>query len=128
MALSNAKKNELKAAAHELEPVVQIGLKGVTAALIKQVNSALDAHELIKVKLGRNLPEDAPPPADALAIATRSEVIQEIGKVIVLFRENEERRKAERDAAKKKRRDAERKAILEEKAAAAPRRRRTARR
>src|SRR5690242_6379729 len=89
MSLTSADKQALKSLAHELEPVVQIGHKGVTAAVIKQVDVALETHELIKVKLGRNLPEDAPEPGDALAIATRSDVVQRIGKVIVLFRKRE---------------------------------------
>lgn len=89
MPLSSADKQRLRALAHEIEPVVQIGHKGVTDSLIKQVNDQLKTHELIKIKLGRHLPEGEEDPSARLAEATGSELVQTIGKVIVLFRQNE---------------------------------------
>jgi len=63
--LSAAKRKELKARAHQLEPVVMIGTKGLTDELLKEVDVALKAHELIKVRAAalerwqslRHLPE-----------------------------------------------------------------------
>lgn len=101
--LNSTEKHALRALAHDLEPVVQVGVKGVTASVVKQVDAALETHELIKVKLGRHLPENAPQPADALAVATHSEVIQQIGKVIVLFRKRKEKEEKEKKPAPRKR-------------------------
>ncbi len=89
MTLSSADKQRLRALAHEIEPVVQMGHKGLTDSLIKQTSEALKTHELIKIKLGRHLPEGEEDPSERLAEATGAELIQKIGKVIVLFRQNE---------------------------------------
>jgi len=63
--LSAAKRKELKARAHQLEPVVMIGTKGLTDELLKEVDVALKAHELVKARAAalerwqslRHLPE-----------------------------------------------------------------------
>ena len=48
--LSAAERKSLKARAHKLEPVLQIGAKGITDEVVKEVDVALKAHELIKVR------------------------------------------------------------------------------
>ncbi len=48
--LSSARKRYLKSAAHPLKPVVFIGRKGITDAVVRSLETALDTHELIKVK------------------------------------------------------------------------------
>ena len=48
----------LRAAGHHLSPVVQVGKEGVTAAVLAQLDEALLAHELVKVKVGTESPED----------------------------------------------------------------------
>jgi RNA-binding protein len=76
----------LKAKAHKLDPVVQIGDKGVTAEVIAEIDRALRAHELIKVRaasLDRNAREEA---FELIAQKTAAEAVQHIGKVLVLYR------------------------------------------
>ena len=82
-----------RAQANSLEPLFQIGKGGMSEALIKQTDDALRARELIKVKvLLESSPETPRQVADALAEATKADVIQVIGGVIVLYRESPELR------------------------------------
>jgi RNA-binding protein len=76
----------LKAKAHKLDPVVQIGDKGVTAEVIAEIDRALRAHELIKVRaasLDRHAREEA---FELIAQKTAAAAVQHIGKVLVLYR------------------------------------------
>ena len=80
----------LKARAHALEPVVIIGAKGLTDEVVKEVDRALTAHELIKVRapaLDRAAREAA---FQSLCERTGAEGVQQIGKVFVLFRKKPE--------------------------------------
>jgi len=84
--LTPAERKALKAKAHNLDPVVHIGAKGLTEEVIAEVDRALHAHELIKVRaasLDRDAREEA---FDRIAEKTRAEAVQHIGKVFVLFR------------------------------------------
>ena len=84
--LTAAERKALKAKAHKLDPVVHIGAKGLTEEVIAEVDRALHAHELIKVRaasLDRDAREEA---FDRIAEKTRAEAVQHIGKVFVLFR------------------------------------------
>ncbi len=88
MALNSKQTRHLRSLAHHLKPVIQIGGLGVTEALIGATDDALECHELIKVKLGdvdeRGEVREA---ADKLSEETGSDVVQLIGKTIVLFRQ-----------------------------------------
>ncbi len=78
----------LRAEAHHLNATVHVGQHGITPALIASLDDALRTHELVKVKLGKNLetkPKDA---AVELASATSSEVIQVIGRTATFYRDN----------------------------------------
>ena len=78
----------LKARAHPLEPVVIIGGKGLTDEVVKEVDRALTAHELIKVR-APSLDRDARDAAlKTLCEKTGATAVQQIGKVLVLFRKN----------------------------------------
>lgn len=79
---------ELRSEAHHLTPTVHIGQHGLTPALINSLDDALRTRELVKVKLGNK--DDVKPRdvANALALATKSDVIQVIGRTATLFREN----------------------------------------
>jgi RNA-binding protein len=84
--LTPAERKALKAKAHKLDPVVHIGAKGMTDEVIAEIDRALHAHELIKVRaagLERNAREEA---FGLIAKNTGAEPVQHIGKVFVLFR------------------------------------------
>jgi RNA-binding protein len=88
--LNPAERKALKARAHKLEPVVIIGAKGLTDEVVKEVDLALKAHELIKVRgpaIERAEREDA---MRTLCERTRAEAVQTIGKVFVLYRKRDE--------------------------------------
>ncbi|WP_102338368.1 ribosome assembly RNA-binding protein YhbY [Collinsella provencensis] len=88
MALTGKQVRQLRALAHNLNPVVLIGKADITDAIVKQAEQALDAHELIKcaVQDGCLIPcHDA---ADELAERTGSEVVQVIGHRFSLYRES----------------------------------------
>ena len=80
-------KKKLKAQAHSLNPVVMIGQGGLTEAVIKEINLALDTHELIKVKI-RAERDDRKIISEQICSQTLSEQIQSIGQIAVLYRKN----------------------------------------
>ena len=76
----------LKARAHALDPVVHLGDKGLTDAVIAEIGRALDAHELIKVRAG-SLDRDQREAAFAeICARLNAQAVQHIGKIFVLFR------------------------------------------
>ncbi len=84
--LTGKQKRFLRSLGSTLEPIVQVG-KGVLAAnLIQQVDEALEARELIKVRVLNNCGEEKERVAERLASATDAHVVQEIGHIILLFR------------------------------------------
>jgi RNA-binding protein len=84
-------RRKLRGFAHALKPVVQIGKEGVTPALIRQVTGALHDHELIKVKLGGETPEDRFEAAERLGAQPGVNVVQILGRVIVLYKRHPEK-------------------------------------
>ena len=80
-------KKKLKALAHALKPVVIIGQAGLTAAVLKEINVALDVHELIKVKI-RAERDDRQTIATQICTETLAEQLQSIGQIAVLYRKN----------------------------------------
>ena len=91
MALTASQIRYLRGLAHPLKPVVMLGGKGVTAGVLKELEQALDAHELIKVRLSG---EDRPARTaelDRLVGSSRADAVQTIGHIAVLFRRNHDK-------------------------------------
>ena len=102
--MTGKERAKFRAQANALEPVFQIGKGGVSDAVIAQVEAALDARELIKVKaLLETIPQPPKEMAQEIAARTKADVIQVIGGVIVLYRENPELRQAEKEKEKRRR-------------------------
>jgi RNA-binding protein len=80
---------ELKKKAHKLKPVVMIGSKGLTEAVLAEVDMALGAHELIKVKVAADRDEREPMVAQ-LVEQSGAELVGTIGQICILYRENED--------------------------------------
>jgi len=80
-------KKKLKAQAHALNPVVIIGQAGLTEAVLKEINVALDAHELIKIKIRAERDERAVI-SEQICAETTAELIQSIGQIAVVYRQN----------------------------------------
>ncbi|MBA3468301.1 MAG: ribosome assembly RNA-binding protein YhbY [Herpetosiphonaceae bacterium] len=87
--LNSGQRQYLRRLAHDLRPVVQIGKQGLTAAVIAAVDTALTAHELIKVKFGE-FKDEKSALADQLTEATDSALVGLVGNVAILFREHPE--------------------------------------
>jgi len=87
--LSSRQRARLRALAHRLDPIVQVGKQGVTEAVAAEVERALLAHELIKVRLAgeRDEREEA---ARELASSTGSALAGTIGRVAILYRPHPE--------------------------------------
>lgn len=88
--LNTKQKQALKAKAHHLKPVIITGAKGLTEAVIDEVNIALDAHELIKIKIPGYDREERGPIIAQLCEQTNATLIQKIGQVVVIYRKKPE--------------------------------------
>ena len=86
LTLTTRERAALKARAHALEPVVQIGSNGVTERLVAEVDRALTSHELIKVKVGTDDRADRVAIGEELAERTGAATVNRVGKVLVLWR------------------------------------------
>lgn len=83
----------LKSLAMTMDPIFQIGKNSMTPELTRAVGEALEARELIKVSVLQNCADDPRELAAMLAERTRSQVVQVIGKKIVLYREGKKEKK-----------------------------------
>ena len=83
----------LKGLAMNLDPIFQIGKGSVTPELTTAVSEALEARELIKLTVLKNCLDDSNSIAQLLAERTRSEVVQVIGKKIVLYKQAKDEKK-----------------------------------
>ena len=88
MALSPSQRRYLRSLAHDLHPVILLGAKGATEAVVKELGLALDHHELVKVKLSGGDKDERREQLAVLVDGTGAEAVQEIGHVVVLFRRN----------------------------------------
>ena len=95
--MTSKERAKLRAEANSLEPIIQIGKDGISDNLILQVSDALDARELIKVRVHLDTaPKSAKEFSEELKQALDAEIIQVIGGVIVIYR------KSEKDKTEKK--------------------------
>lgn len=86
MTLNTKQKSYLRGLAHKLKPVVMIGNSGVTDGVINEIQSSLQHHELIKVRIsGVDRPERLAA-IDAICEQTASNLVTTIGHIAVLYR------------------------------------------
>ena len=83
----------LKGLAMTMDPIFQIGKSSMTPEFTKAIAEALEARELIKISVLQNCMDDPKELANVLAERTRSQVVQVIGKKIVLYREGKKDKK-----------------------------------
>jgi RNA-binding protein len=86
IALTPRERSHLKARAHSLEPSVQVGQAGMTGRVAAEIDRALTARELIKVKILDDDREARKEIAEAIAARTGAALVYSVGKVIVLWR------------------------------------------
>ncbi len=86
MPLSGKQRRYLRGLGHNLDPVVQIGKEGLTDSVSAAVDAALQQHELIKVRVGTECPDDRHDVAERLAPMVKSELAQLLGRTMLLWR------------------------------------------
>ncbi|MCF7826954.1 MAG: ribosome assembly RNA-binding protein YhbY [Candidatus Marinimicrobia bacterium] len=87
--LSSKQKKYLKSKAHPLKALIQVGKSGVTAECIRSIDTALNSHEMVKVKFIA-FKEEKEQFLDEIMEGSRSQYVSLIGHVLTLYREHEE--------------------------------------
>ena len=90
--LSVKQKQYLKGLAHDLEPVVIVGNNGLTAAVIKEIDVNLNAHELIKIRILGDDRESRAEMIEAICLPLQASFVQHIGKLLVVYRQSQKAR------------------------------------
>ena len=91
--LTPRERAHLKGRAHALEPVVHVGHAGLTREIVAEIDRALTAHELIKVRIGGADRDEREAAGDEISVKTEAAVVQRVGKVLVLWRPRPEETK-----------------------------------
>ena len=91
--LTSDRRSALRAEAHKLRPVVLIGDKGLTESVVAEIDRALKAHELIKIRAGTDDREARGAWLVEICAKLEAHPVQQIGKVLVVYRANPEARK-----------------------------------
>lgn len=90
--LTSSQRKHLRGLAHHLEPVVMVGQKGITESVVSETGRALDAHELIKVRLDAEGKEKKVL-AEELARQTEADLAGVVGKIAILYKARQEKPK-----------------------------------
>ncbi|MEG0258602.1 MAG: ribosome assembly RNA-binding protein YhbY [Lysinibacillus sp.] len=91
--LTGKQKRFLRAEAHHLTPIFQVGKGGVNDEMTKQIRRALEVRELIKVRILDNCEDEKNEVAAGLAQGTHAELVQLIGLTVVLYKESRNNKK-----------------------------------
>ena len=86
--LTKQQKQQLKSLAHSLKPIFQVGKNGISEDMVIGISDALEHRELIKVSVLQNCPYDKREIAFDLQSMTNSEIVQIIGRTIILYRKS----------------------------------------
>ncbi|HEX4346398.1 MAG TPA: YhbY family RNA-binding protein [Vicinamibacterales bacterium] len=84
--LTSRDRTHLKGRAHALEPVVRVGHAGVTPGLLAEIDRALTAHELIKVRIDNPVRDERVAVGDAVCAATGAAAVHRVGKILIMWR------------------------------------------
>ena len=104
--LTGADRKFLRSAAHHLDPAVRIGKGGITDAVLQAVETALDDHELIKIKF-MDFKKEKRALSEQIAEKSKSERVGLTGHVAILYRQNVDPEKRKIDVENKRMPEAE---------------------
>ncbi|WP_460763932.1 ribosome assembly RNA-binding protein YhbY [Lysobacter fragariae] len=90
--LTSAQTRFLRGQAHDLKAMLQVGGKGITDALVAEVDLALEHHELIKIKVAAEDREARDAMIDQIAERAEAALVQRIGHTAVLYRPSKDKR------------------------------------
>lgn len=93
--LTGKQKNHLRGLGHHLKPLIQIGKDGLTGEFVQNLDAELERHELIKIKVLENAPEDKKTLAASIEGKAGCAVVQTIGKIVLVYRPSKEEPKIE---------------------------------
>jgi len=93
--LTGKQKRYLRAMAHHLQPIFQVGKGGTNDHLVRHVTEAIEGRELIKVSVLNNCLDDPKEIGQWIADEANAELVQVIGKTIVLYKESKENKTIE---------------------------------
>jgi RNA-binding protein len=88
MSISKNQIKFLRGKCHDLKPVVMLGQKGLTEAVLNELEIALDHHELVKIKLSVDDRDARKQLAEEICQRCQAEVVQSIGKTLTIYRGN----------------------------------------
>ncbi len=88
--ITGKQRSYLKSLANSIDPILQIGKNGITNTVIKQADEALEARELIKVKVLNNSLLDVKETANNMMEELNAEFVQSIGSKFVLYRKSKD--------------------------------------
>lgn len=88
LTLTTAKKCSLRGKAHQLKPIVIIGNNGLTDSVLKEIDRALEDHELIKIRVNAENREDKMQMIAEICAKNSAMLIQVIGHIAVLYRKS----------------------------------------
>lgn len=89
--LSAAGAKALKQQSHHLDPVILLGAKGLTDAVHKEIDLALDSHELIKIKLSSKDKAEKQMLAETICNKHGAALIAQIGHIITIYRKSDKK-------------------------------------
>lgn len=93
--LTGKQKRYLRSEAHHLDPIFQVGKGGINDHMLKSIAEALEVRELLKVSILTNNTDDKHEVAEELARGTGAELVQLIGKTVILYKESTDNKRIE---------------------------------
>lgn len=84
--LTSKQRAFLTGLSNSLDPIILVGMQGVTPEVVKSAEEAFNTHELVKGAVQKNVPDDVRACAEMVAGRTRSQLVQVIGRRFILFR------------------------------------------
>ena len=94
--LNSKQRAFLKNLGAKLQPIFQIGKNEISDNMVKQINDALTAHELIKISVLENSPYTSREAADTVAELTGADVVLVVGNRFILYRETQDKKRREK--------------------------------
>ena len=86
MRLTNNQKKHLRSLAHDLRPIVMVGQQGLSDAVLAELESTMNKHELLKIKVRVSDGEEKQKIVDKILYFSKAALVQVIGGVLVIYR------------------------------------------
>lgn len=88
--LTGKQRAYLRSMANTINPIIQVGKGGISENLIKQIDEALEARELVKITVLENSPSEVKEVGDQITGRVNAEIVQVIGKKFTIYRQSKE--------------------------------------